>query len=366
MKKKIIISLLTSLLMLPTAFGFGGYDDDENGSWESESEPSIVAYNKKVNKKVKKKVIKVEISPIDQKLAKSLAGVFDKSKKDLSVVEKLLSEKKYSEALSRSKDLLDQIKFKTGINPKVKFREKIIVNGIFTPGKKNELKIKFDSLFYEQKENLARAVLNYRGGLYLDLLNLYKRTQLIYMKSFYYQIKKVNDLRLADIEKLKIDILLVHSIPILIKDKNLRSTFLLFDSDVSDSDQQYFFNRELVDLALSIKELNFTDETFAAALVTAKNNALKKHWNSLPEEPLSSFEIEEEKRKDIDIFNDYKNCRHAAEKHSSSYLKAMDSLVCVHEYKNVLNLPYSECESAANLHDNSYAQATDALECHNK
>ena len=238
----------------------------------------------------------LKVPELDMDLSQKIAPAFEKAKQDLRKVEDLYNHGKYSQSLRESKDLLDQIKAKTGVNPKSKYREKIYVKGVFTRGSRNELKTNYKDLKNQQKDALLKAVYNHRGGFYLDLLNLHKRTTLIYIKSFYKRIKEQSHLRKKDIAKIRKDLTLIHDIPLLVKDKNLKSSFMFFDSDVADSDQQYFFNRELVDFILSIEELNVTEEDFDKDLIALKKVTLEKHRDGQAPEPMTSADIAAEKK----------------------------------------------------------------------
>ena len=46
------------------------------------------------------------------------------------------------------------------------------------------------SLTSAQQEMVIRTVKDFRGGLYLDILNLSKRTSLLYVKAFHEEVKR--------------------------------------------------------------------------------------------------------------------------------------------------------------------------------
>ncbi len=316
----------------------------------------------------------MEIPVINQGLSAKIAPAFEKAKDELRAVEKIYDDGDYGKALRVSKDLLDQIKSKTGINPKAKFREKILVKGIFTRGSKNELKTNFVNLRNEQKEALAEAVNNHLGGFYLDLLNLYKRTTLIYIKSFYQKIKQMGDLRQRDIDKIKRDLALIHDISILVKDQNLQSSFILFDSDVADSDQQYFFNRELVDFILEVKEISFDEKAFSQFSLLLKNSELDQYRAGLLPEPLSAVEKRAQVRleKAREKAHGYARCKDAASLFSNNPKneapQAKKRRSCFYKYKNTANLSFTECMSMASYFSNNpkngAPQAYESVKCH--
>jgi hypothetical protein len=203
----------------------------------------------------------------------ALKAIFDQSTAELVQVQSLIGQGKYAEALLGAKAIVDRVSL---VNPKGKFAIHIPVSGILS---NSDLKVPYSDLKNPQKEALARAVTSYKGGYFLDTLNLYKRAKIAYVVAFYGKMQ--SQLLNVDREMMVLSLMDVYSISILIADRKTSDTYLLFDSDIANPDQQYFFNRELIQVALSLKDLNFDERSFRVAAESYKAQQLKGHWDSI-------------------------------------------------------------------------------------
>ena len=103
------------------------------------------------------------------------------------------------------------------------------------------------NLSNKQKELLSQAVYNHRAHFYIHLLNLAKRARVVYVKAYYLANK--HELLSTDLQQLKDDLLFIYSIPILIRDENMKrseDSYMLFDGDVADEKMQRSFNKEII------------------------------------------------------------------------------------------------------------------------
>lgn len=142
-------------------------------------------------------------------------------------------------ALAMAKNVLDLVKIKTGIDPKNKITERFLIPTIFP-----EDSIALFHLSDEQKELVIRTVSDYRGGLYLDIINLSKRTTLLYLKALEAELLKKGGLTNEDKDKILKDLVKASIIPITLEDKK-KKRIIIFDEDVANEDHIYLFNREL-------------------------------------------------------------------------------------------------------------------------
>lgn len=198
-----------------------------------------------------------------------LEQIFKQATEDIKVVEGLIASGQYGPAELAAKNVFDRVSI---VHPKANYRPKIVVNSILSDA---DLQKDFSQLSNSQKENLAIAVAEYRGGYYLDLLNLAKRAKLLYLKAVYFQMRdKIMD---RDIAMIKSSLLEIHNIAILIADKRASEPFMIFDVDVANRDQQYFFNRELLEFAVQIKELKLDERQFDELLRQDRNSKLKEY-----------------------------------------------------------------------------------------
>lgn len=203
----------------------------------------------------------------------TLEQIFNQAAGEIKVVEGFIASGQYGPAELAAKNIFDRVSI---IHPKANFRQKIAVNGILTD---IDLAKDFSQLSNTQKENLAIAIADYKGGFYLDLLNLGKRAKLLYLKAVYFQMR--DNLRERDIDMIKNSLIEIHNIVILVADKKTSDAFMLFDVDVANRDQQYFFNRELLEFAVQVKELNLTEKGFDQLLREDRALKLKEYHQGL-------------------------------------------------------------------------------------
>lgn len=171
-------------------------------------------------------------------------------------IQKLLKEEKSLEALTLAKSVLDDVQTKTGIDPKAKLRENFLISTTF-----NENSSNMASLPVDQQQMVIRTVKDFRGGLYLDILNLTKRTTLLYIKSLHQEIKKNGGLTAEDRNKIIRDLALATIVPMPIQDKAGKIIYV-FDEEVANEDHIYMFNREIKMYLLESKDLAINETAF--------------------------------------------------------------------------------------------------------
>ncbi len=241
------------------SFNLNNISTEFNGALAEERSPREQQPSK-AQKPVIKKFMKT-LNEVQQVTAPDteLKATFDMMTQEIVRVQAVFDSGQYGQALNESKKLLDTVRIRTGIHPKAKITEKIEIKDVFEG---SESDLMYSQLNQDQKEAIALAVLNHRGGLYLDILNQTKRASLIYIKSLHMRLKKDGPLLNEDILKIKSDLLAIMTIKIdLVQyDQNIR--FTVRDSDIANSDQNYLFNREIKIFAIGNKDLNWTEETF--------------------------------------------------------------------------------------------------------
>ena len=243
------------------SFNLNDISTEYNGGKAEESAPSSgYNYTAPAKKPVIKKSVK-KLNETQQVTAPDaeLKATFDMMTQEIVRVQAVYDSGQYGQALNESKKLLDTVRIRTGIHPKAKITEKIEIRNVFEEG---ESATTFNGLSQEKREAIALAVLNHRGGLYLDILNQTKRASLIYIKSLYMRLKKDGSLLNEDISKIKTDLLAIMAIKIDLVQYDQDIRFSVKDSDVANSDQNYLFNREIKIFALGNKDLAWTEETF--------------------------------------------------------------------------------------------------------
>lgn len=178
--------------------------------------------------------------------AQLLNGLVQKISQNFDQLQVLMSQGQYQAALTMAKASLDEARMKTGIDPKSQRREIIAVqDGTFAADYKT-MGMSLSDFPIDTQNNIMSSIEAYRGGYFLDLLNLLKRTNLIYIEAFYQTLKQSpQGLMKEDIQKIRNDINAVRAVPLYLKDTKVGSLLLIFDFEVANSDQNYLFNREL-------------------------------------------------------------------------------------------------------------------------
>lgn len=171
-------------------------------------------------------------------------------------VEGMLARGETKAALGAAKQILDTVRIKTGIDPKARIQESFLVPITFPEGK-----TEFSELEDQQKEIVIRTIAQFRGGLYMDLMNLSKRTTLLYIKAFADQLSKMGGLTGQDRAKIVDDLLKATLVPMPVQDK-AGTKIIVLDEDVANEDHTYFFNREIEMYLLENKSLGITRENF--------------------------------------------------------------------------------------------------------
>lgn len=161
-----------------------------------------------------------------------------------------------AQALSESKALLDEVRIITGIDPKAKIQKSYLVSEKFPEGASS-----LSDLPQQMQERVILSLENYQGGLFMDILNLTKRTTLLYIKSLALELKKSGNLLEEDRTKIISDIVKVSVLPVYIMDKT-GVKIVAFSEDIANDDHIYLFNRDLKILLLSMNDLSISEDAF--------------------------------------------------------------------------------------------------------
>lgn len=171
-------------------------------------------------------------------------------------IESDLDSGKFGSALNLAKQVLDTVRAKTGIDPKVKIQESFLVPTIFSKEAS-----RFTDLSEAQQVQVIRAVSDFRGGLYMDIMNLSKRTSLLYIRALKRQMELNGGLNNEDKHKIKNDLIRASLIPMKIEDKK-GHTIIAFDEDIANEDHIFMFNREVKIFLTTSTDLAVSEEGF--------------------------------------------------------------------------------------------------------
>jgi len=242
MKKEMIIAAI----MLATTHSDAGFLTKKKNSIPAQPQQSA-----------QQAQVPIEYTP-DNKVTADAAAVelFSEISNSISGIQLKLKSGQTAEALTLSKSLLDKTRTQLGIDPKVQVTKPIIVKGVI-PENVN----KISELNPQAKEAVFMAIKNAKSGIYLDLINGIKRVNLVYLKAVYQSAKENGGIRDSDIAKIKGDLSKIYNFQIQVMDSDSKAKISLTDSSVAQSDQLYFFNREIDDFELETPEIRFQKNT---------------------------------------------------------------------------------------------------------
>lgn len=273
MRKQLLVFLVITQFFNQAQAGGKDYDIDRYHPPAEEKASAVLGKSSDKSSAAKKEKAPGGTSaPKDEDV---LEGVFSEATKKLQMAQDLYDHQNFTEALGTSKGSLDFVRQKTGIHPKANYRNKFIISKDFF--KTIKATDNFENLPLKNRDQVALLLQNEQNGYFLDLLNLMKRTNLIYIRAFVATLKQRGDLLARDISKVKQDILDVYAIPLYVSDKETQRLYAVFDFEVANSDQNYLFNRELYKFMLDNTEL------FGAADEQAVDAILKKHIDAVRE-----------------------------------------------------------------------------------
>lgn len=188
----------------------------------------------------------------------STRELFEQLATELKTIEQEINKGDPARAMTLAKESLDKVRARTGIDPKAKLRENILVQ---LPSTKPGQQIKFSDLPERDQELIIRTLSSNRGGMYLDLLNLAKRTTLLHIKAFHRIIQKNGGMTNEDRTKILKDLASIGNSPISLEDQH-GNKFIVYDNQVANPDQIYMFNREIKVYVISSQDLAISEENF--------------------------------------------------------------------------------------------------------
>jgi len=197
-----------------------------------------------------------------------LRSLADSMNSQIAEIEPLIGTKQNSYALNLAKSVLDEVRVKSGIDPKAKLRENFLTSLTFP-----ESSYSMASLPLDQQQTIIKTVQAYNGGLYLDIINLTKRISLLYVKALHAQFKTAGGLTNADRTKIFKDLAMASIIPMPMQDKKGK-VITVFDEDVANEDHIYMFNREITNYLYHAKDLDISEADFEKYKNELKNKIL--------------------------------------------------------------------------------------------
>ncbi len=234
--------------------------------------------NKETNKEVKvnqRMNLNLQDSALVKQQEEALKALQTEMNAKMQEITGDLQQNNSESALAKAKALLDTVRIKSGIDPKVKVQESFLVDVEFPENVST-----IDQLDFKTKRFVIMSFKNFRGGLYIDIMNLSKRTTLLYVTALKKEIEKMDSLTNEDSAKIIKDLTFATLMPMVFEDKSGRM-ITVFDEDVANEDHTYMFNRELKsfltkELKYPIKDYDTYKEKVKASFVTAKPKQIVK------------------------------------------------------------------------------------------
>jgi hypothetical protein len=216
-----------------------------------------------------------QVVTVDPNQERQIQDLLNAQSASLDEVGVHLERREYHLAVDKAEEVSRRVWSATGIDPKANLQETIQVNNVL---RVTDLATPFSSLSFQQQAAITRAVRAHRSGLLLDLINLAKRSAVYLATAQYFRVVSGRGIEARDIDKLRGDLVRAHNFAFLIEDSNVPGRpMLIRDKDVANENHTYFFNRELMVLATSIKELNFNPNQFDQDLETSWAAQLQRH-----------------------------------------------------------------------------------------
>ena len=280
-------------------------------------------------------------------------AVLEKLESEMKVkfqaVESDLAAEKAEEALTLAKQILDTVRVKTGIDPKVRRQESFLIPTEFPGGS-----VIMADLSSQQKQLVIDTISAFRGGLYMDLLNLSKRTSLLYTKAFQREVKKKGGLTSEDRQKIIRDLMTAALVPMPLMDKN-GNKVIAFDDDIANEDQTYLFDRELKSYLMDDPDFKMSEDDVTQSLHQTKSNILKNLGLQTPKGDLSLAPQRQ--------FEAGNLCMDQADQLYDSFDKCESENKCFDKYHVGLN--FDQCILLAKRLNNSFDRASSTTFCFN-
>ena len=191
----------------------------------------------------------------------------------IATLESYIQSRQYGASAELAQQLIVYAQEQVGFDAEVQLQDKIRVQ----PGA-------FSWPNQQRNDAMAIALKQYRGGLYVQLLNMYKRVKLMWTVANYNLLKQKGSIKPGAKETLRNEMLTAYMVPIYFVDQMQPQAYVLtFDFMLVNPVANFHYNAELEIIADSLKELGFTSETFVEQ---AKSLALNKAVFSAQQAPV--------------------------------------------------------------------------------
>lgn len=194
---------------------------------------------------------------------RALHAMHEEISRQILQLESYIQGRQYGASAELAQRLMVYAQEQVGFDSEVQLQEKIQVQGgaLAWPNQ-------------QRNDAMAIALKQYRGGLYVKLLNMYKRVKLMWTVANYNVLKQRGSIKPGAKETLRNEMLTAYMVPIYFVDQMQPQAYVLtFDFMLVNPIANFHYNAELEIVADSLKELGFTSATFVEQ---AKSLALSK------------------------------------------------------------------------------------------
>lgn len=177
-----------------------------------------------------------------QKAMDTLRELSNQMTPKIEDIKSKIEDGKHREAIDAAKDLLDNVRVKSGIDPKAKLQENIKVSVNFPAEAKN-----MASLSETQTITVIKDIQDHLGGLFMDVINLRKKVTLLYGMASYNYANNINPNRFSsDVrEKIYDDLVFASIFPVPVVDLQGK-TLTVFADEITTEDHSFWFNQDII------------------------------------------------------------------------------------------------------------------------
>lgn len=260
MKKQILsLTLVTAVLAAAHQPAYGGWFSSKKEQEKPVQAAAVVPDQSFINLSVSAETNQTSLD-ILRDLQAEMQNTFD-------IIERKIESGQTGEALMTAQNVLDKVRMNIGVDPKAKLTENFFLNTTFP-----QYAVGLDDLPETQRVLLIKSLRDFKGKLFLDILNLSKRTSFLYAKAFRAELlKRSGALQKEDKQKIIQDLGTAILMPLPVVDRT-GNKIVVFGDEIANDNLVYLFNQELKDYFQKQSDLGLSSEKFLEYLGLLKKS----------------------------------------------------------------------------------------------
>jgi len=264
-------------LSLVATFLVAGNVSTAKASWFSSKKDKEKTAQEDVQKTIEQNFINLSVpAGTEREDLATLRGLQAEMQNTFQSIETKIEAGQTGEALMIAQNILDQVRMNIGVDPKAKLTESFLLNTTFP-----KEAVGLSNLPESQRILLIKSLRDFKGKLFLDILNLSKRTSFLYAKAFRAElIKRRGALNTEDKQKIIQDLGIAILMPLPIVDRS-GNKIVVFGDEVANDNLVYLFNHELKDFLEAHVDLGISSVDFNSYLIKLKNSLLPIRFNPI-------------------------------------------------------------------------------------